>query len=577
MRWSTLRCACGVSQFSNTLQTCASCGTSLPTDDLAVVRLGTHDVPWHLLPAGAAASLRHAEHAEEIVNAMLDDDDTWPRDFQTRLLHPANGVAATLVPVRPGTAALDLATGWATLPVALRSLGANVAVADWSLLRLRFGQLMHEPPPHLAVHVDIEQPLPWADASFDFAFVDLGEVQRASANCGSILREIRRVLTDDGIAVIGAHSWLRGGSLRLRSRLRRQGFSSTRIIVPIPQRKNWRYLTSSAASREYLSGSTDGRGLKAVIESLTMAVGKAHWLAPDWFILASYRDSGDVLQTLSETLVTSNDDFPLTFALSDARVAVAGADTFVKVPLSEHQKRAIVREAKNTQQARETGFRPFVVPADAVKYRHTTPYAEYPLIRTRPASPKEIEDAIEMALREVAPVTPTQLRTTALWRRLTNSRGARDAADIGADKLRLTLLECYGDAVLPVGPTHGDLRAANVLLPETGPPLLVDWNRFERANPLLLDAGYAAVRGHMKATNVPFWKALVAFASGDLDSSLAMYADTVLGDLDRAEAATVILLDRVVSYSLPRRRHKPWTMAWIQRAVRSLDEYTQTR
>jgi SAM-dependent methyltransferase len=539
-------------------------------DDLGIVRVASRDVPWEELPKHAQESVQGATSPGEIIDAILDDERPWPHALQSRLLHPAQGVAATLAPVSPGTSALDLGTGWATLDRALRSLGASVTGADWSLQRLRFRQLMSEPPPQLAVHVAVDQTLPWGSRCFDFAFVDMDEVHRAGGRPTSMMREIRRVLTEDGIAVIGTRSWLSGGPPGLLLRLRQAGFTANRLIVPVPQRHGWRCLVPSTKLHEHMPASRPSTGAKGWILHTIIGRLGAHWLAPDWFVIAS---CGASKPTLSEHIVGPRDGLTVTLPLSDARVAVKGDDTFVKVPLSEQQQQALVQEVENTRQARKTGFAPYVVTSCLIRHRHGIPYAEYPLIRSRFAMSGEIAQVIEDALREVAPGTAQRLRTTSFWERLTSSRGERDAAEIGAKRLRITVLERCGNALVPVGPTHGDLHAENVLFSETGHPLLVDWNRFELVNPLLLDAGYAAVRGHMAATGASFSRVLVEFASGKLSSSLTKHANTLLGDLTLHEAATLILLDRIMSYSLPRRRHKPWTMGWLQRATQRLETY----
>lgn len=277
------------------------------------------------------------------------------------------------------------------------------------------------------------------------------------------------------------------------------------------------------------------------------------------------------VQTLGEVLVGTPDDLaPITTALSDARVAVAGTREFAKVPLSHHQQSALVEELEKTRLARTTGFAPFVLPGGRLERTAGIPHVVYPYVTAANADLADREQAVVSALVGLGEGRVSRLQDTALWRRLTSPRGQSDIAELGAQALWSHVREHSRDAILPVGPSHGDLHPDNVLIPRHGTPLLVDWNRFETDNPLVLDAGYAAVRFAGNGTGDDLADGITALADGTLTGQLADRADLLRGDLEPLPAATLILLDRIASYSLPRLRHKPWTAPPLARAVAAL-------
>lgn len=571
-----LVCECG-GDFLDADETviCVDCERERPVDIGGVVYLTERDLSWPDVPENVLDQVRDATTAEEIIDAMLDPRDPWSQSLQARLLHPAGAAAVTLDMPAPGMDVLDLGTGWPALASALQSFGARTTSADPVPLRLRFEQLMHDQPAVEAVHLSLSSRLPWEPSSFDRVFVDAHEVRRSGADLATILAEVRRVLKDNGSLIMGLDHRAAVSRRKLRRMLAKHGLTLARVAAPVPHGGDWSWLVPEHRLRVQLLDEIKRRRRARVLSKQTakrvlVALGGARWIAQGRYVVACAGQSPPPTSPLAAVLGEHSSRSPSIMRLSDARVAIFGSESFVKLPLSEQQQRALLQEAQNTRLARETAFAPFVIGSEHVGDWNGLPYVRYPLLRERIAQSDEAAKAVEAVLHAVAPGQDAPLRDTVLWERLSSARAERDAAEAGGSHLRQWALKELGDVAVPVGPTHGDLHQGNVLLTHDRPPILVDWNRFELRNPLLLDAGYAAIEHHRRTTGANLAEALASFRDRRLDGPLAVHAASVRGGLSDDAAAVVILLDRLVSYSLPRRRYKPWTMGPMLKAVQAL-------
>jgi SAM-dependent methyltransferase len=569
------------------------------TDDVGITLLAASDEPWSTVPPYVVQTARRATTADQVIADLIDGQPPWSVDLQRRLLHPKSGAVATLVGPRPGATALVLGTAWASLPAALASYRVDVVVADWIYARLRLNRLLHVARPIPCLHLGLLDALPWSDESFDYVFLDVREFDHlCQPDCEAVrvkaqaLTEVRRVLRRDGTALIGSRNALRAGfkvpRLRRREQRRQQlrhvsealrtpwrdrslsdaGLRVRREVVPYPRDEDWRWLVPGERLRDQVPSVSGWKG-RAV--TLVLRAGLAKWAGRDHYLLVQRADAAErTVRTLAESLVGVREPTPLTLALSDARVAVTNSKSFLKVPLSLDQQVALEAEVEKTKLARTTAFAPFVVSRARIERWHGVPHAIYPTVAGRPVGASHAQAAVDAALRALDSSALATLDSTTFWRRLSSARGGADAAEISAAGLREEVLDVVGGRLVPVGPTHGDLHQGNVLVPVSGHPLLVDWNRFELRNPLLLDALYAAVRAEQAEGRATLGQALLAFVRGEIMSPPAARAQELLGELTRLQAAQVVLLERIVSYSLPRRRHKPWTLAPLQEAVRAL-------
>ena len=192
---------------------CARCTTHLTVDDLGIVQLAD------VAPNGgefeefvAASSLR------PIMEAILRGDAAWTAERQQQLLDWSTGVAAVLAGTPSGTFALDLATGWTRLAEAIQSSDAHAVCADHDYGRLRLTTMALGERPATSVLLDPAEALPWGDSSFSTVFV---RPAATPADLDHILAEVARVLTADGVAVIGSRRALderdvRGSLRRIR-------------------------------------------------------------------------------------------------------------------------------------------------------------------------------------------------------------------------------------------------------------------------------------------------------------------------------------------------------------------------
>ncbi|WP_043505827.1 phosphotransferase [Georgenia sp. SUBG003] len=220
---------------------------------------------------------------------------------------------------------------------------------------------------------------------------------------------------------------------------------------------------------------------------------------------------------------------------------------------------------RKTREAAGTALGAFVVEGARVERWGAVPYAVYPAVRSRrSADPDAARTALHGVLREVGHGELAPLSRTVLWGRLASARGRADVADAHGHAVREHVLARCVDAVVPVGPTHGDLHAGNVMLPVSGGAKLVDWNRFEACNPLVLDSLFAAAEEFRAAHGATFAEALLAFVDGGAAGPAAERARALLGDLAPLEAAMVVFVDRAVTYGQPRRRYRPWTLPPLQ-------------
>ncbi|WP_265523738.1 phosphotransferase [Oerskovia flava] len=555
-------------------------------DEVGIRRLSAVDPVWSDVPTVVRQTVRRATSAVEVVDAMTDETSGWSTELVRSLLHPASGGAAVLVPPPTGRA-LVLGSGRHTLAPALELLGADVTRADWVYDRLRFQQLMHPTSGGLA-HLDLRAPLPWDGATFDLVWLDVDAVRSELGPSGAtrVLTEVGRVLDRQAVVVVDTRhagrraidAARRGSPGRVRGSSTRRLLAHARVAqasvhVAVPDRDSWDQLVPAERLAGALAAGDQRSGLKRVLSTTLRTLGGAGLLAPDRVVVAHRTDGGAPRLSVAE-LAAGSPRAPVD-ALSDARVAVAGS-RFVKIPLSVDQHEALAQEVANTTAARSTTFAPFTL--EGVRLDDVGPVrvARYPVVRATEVDLDRAEHLLVDILDAQDSTTLAPLHSTALWTRLRSPRALRDCDEIGASALRERVLQDLGDVVVPVGATHGDLHPDNLLVPRSGQPLLVDWNRFEPYNPLFLDPAYAAVQ-LARASGGTLGEALLAIASGELDGPLVGRAADLRGELDAFQMVSVVLLDRVVSYSLPRRRYKPWTLPPLRDAVAAISTWRGDR
>ena len=338
-------------------------------------------------------------------------------------------------------------------------------------------------------------------------------------------------------------------------RLIAAGFARHRVVVPYPSRATWHWLIPLERFREPFGEPDPVADLRTALIRLWRALarlGLGRWISQDFFVVArTVGGDDDGIPIVPDTLdAVAGEPSPRVRSLSDARVAVTGQRRFAKIPLSPFQQQALVGELRNTELAAQTAFAPYVLGGGRHSEHVGVPVTDYPLVHPDARSDRgsDPEAAVVAILSELPADRRAPLADTATWMRLAGDHGAAECGAVGAAALREHVLESFAALRSPVGPTHGDLHADNVMFVD-GRPLLVDWNRYESNNPLFLDSLYALVHEGQQRHGTGIADELVAYADGHRDGPLRALVDDSLGEFSRDQAALVLLLDRTVSYS----------------------------
>jgi len=544
---------------------------------------------WTDVPLAFADQVLQAHDQDELIVEILRRPGGLTAKQQHAVMHPSGGVAAILMPPRPGQRVLILGVGNSTLPIAVASFGAIVTCADWSAARLHFARLLGEPLVQGSWHaLDAGADLPFDDRSFDVVIADLDELQRvADGAVSEILADVRRVLAREGRLVLSVSNRLRrwrsigvtGIARAIRSPwsaeiLSGAGFGGRRVLVPYPNQRNWKWMTPLDRLREPIGERADLVDKRSTMIRLWKGLarlGLGRWISEDFFVLA-HVDGDDELAIFTDTLdATAGEPSPRLRSLTDARVAVVGQQRFAKVPLSAFQQAALVDEVHKTELARNTPFAAYTLTGGRVRDHHGVAVTDFPFVDADIEGDNDPEAAVLQILAEIPADHTATLADTTFWSRLTSDHGESECATAGATGLRAHVIELHGASRLPIGPTHGDLHPGNVMFVDRR-PLLVDWNRFELANPLFLDSLYALVLERQQRHGTRFVEELVAYADGVTSGPLSELVDRTLGDLTGEQASLILLLDRTVSYSESRGRFTPWMLSRLTAAATTFAE-----
>lgn len=533
---------------------CTKCKATLYTDELGVV------CPTGPPGSDASASrdyedFLHVSSLAPILDPMYRGNGAWPIHRQLQLLDSSSGIAAVLTHLRVGDVALDLGTGWSRLGDAVSSLGGTPVCADWDYGRLRFTTMLLDPRPAQAVLVDLSDPLPWENGSFDAIFVDLSQIDSSRADAGLVLQEVTRLLAHDGVAVIAAggsldHRDLRESLLRVRRIWRpawqrpeigRAGLTPRRVFVPVPRRRGWQQLVPLERLASWLRTRTAANRRQRWAARVSR-LGGSRWLVRDCFLIAQHADALPVRPVVEQVIGAD----VVVSALQEERVAIFGSTEFAKLPLSVEQQHEVRLEVAGTNEARDTKFGPYVVDCARLESRGALSFGVFSRIKAGPLrlDTSESRDALERTLTEILrglDWTPSPIETTDLWREVTEPHDPHEPRELTT--LKATLRSACQGVVVPAGPTHGDLHPWNVLVPSSGgPPIIIDWGRFASKNPLLVDSVGAAVALHALRAGIDRGQALSAFVEGEISGELATLAVEHLGDLTVELAAALTLL-----------------------------------
>lgn len=543
-------------------------------DQFGIKHLSDSTVRWTAVPDHLAAAVRDATGADRVVDVVAE----LPTHLQQQLLHPRDGVLALALPLQAGDRVLEVASPSGSLTTALSHFGARVTRVDWCHDRLKFAQLIHGPRPEPALLVtDVRELGHLADVvgvTLELDHVLLETPRVSLLDCFTAVREC---LAPRGVMALKVSRRALGKSGRAEARslrgvvdcLEQAGLTVDRSYSYLPITGGSFGLLTSEQARRLLrrprrAARTRGKAI-GLLRAGTAWLGGAGRQVPTTVFIARRQDAAAEPLLVDRLGLGGPAAAPQIETLSDARVLVRTPQTVAKLPLSEHAERALAREVNLTQSLRRTPLARFVVPDAEIRRESGVMFAAFPYIAHRTGqSSKDSRQALRSFL-EAKESRLLPLSATALMQRASSDRGCQDIAELRADAL-LARAHRLSGIELRCGITHGDLHPANVLAAK-GHPVVVDWNRGEMCNPLLLDAVYAALKQYQLERRLSLEAAVSGYLDGSVTGPLSDEAHAASAPLSRPDAAALVLLDRVMSYSLPRRRYKPWTLSDLTAAV----------
>lgn len=599
-------------------------------DEIGVERAATTDAEWPGASDALVDALAVATTSEEIESVLRADAsgvaasllDARPAGLAV-LAAPAPGTKDSSAentdehPGLVGTDVLQLGAGWAMLPLALEHLGARVTVVDATYARLRAAHLLRDPAPfspkpvagggqvmdlvsaeaadgavgrpspsgmqpaptgersvgvaRRAMHLEEDQPLPFADGTFATVFWDrtLTEVPTARAVAERRLAEVVRVTARDGVVVVALRHPVfaaidrhagAGRGARVRAALaevkpadlaapwaaglRRAGLRRAALLVPARDVALLPRLMppdeARSALRRLVPRDARERGRR-----LAAGAGLVAGLAPRAVLLARRPDSRGV--TLAEQLVGAGAEL---VPRETWRVGVGGARGFAKIGLGPAQSGSIAEEVARTRAAAATELAAVVPDGVTTRAVGSATVAVFSRLPARVVALDEIEGFLAGLLGSLRVTEPAPIATTPLCARIAEPRLPVNVERTSSARLRAWLL-AHSDVRVVTGPTHGDLVVDNVMLSGSGRGYLIDWMRFETSSPLLLDPLQAALSLHQRRRGVGLADAVADYVDGGISAPLAQLADRRSGGLSRAEAAAWLLLHEVTALQNP--------------------------
>jgi ATP-binding cassette, subfamily C, bacterial len=453
--------------------------------------------------------------------------------------------------------------------------------------------------------------LPFRDSSFDSVFIDdfLGKVptfvpEKVHPREAQVtfLRDCRRVLKPGGRLLVatpnrvGLSSWggrpdrylglsyialaprvladawsrlVRGrpfrehiygmtGYLQL---VRSAGFEVVRIHAPWPRHDWWQVVVPDIAASDWrdfrLPPSTAGRRRAAVILGLLGRLGLHSRILPDYYVegragdpvqdFDPSRDDSLLGRILESAQVPANADLRLRYRAMSTTLFIISGNKFLKIPVSDRGVQRLHAEVAALRRLSNHRLGQFTLGLAELSSAAGVTYASYPFFphKQRESSALlRIEASFKALFHD--PIN-SPLAQTACWRRISNPGWTDILGQSEARRLIVDWLPRLASRSVPVGISHGDLNAGNLLEGERR-LVMIDWDLFEEPSPLFLDAIHAVFGHVIKESNtsfpvggryVHFLKRLYA---QDPAFPLLRYAVGLIGELTWEEAVTLYVL-----------------------------------
>lgn len=450
--------------------------------------------------------------------------------------------------------ALDLPAGLAVVATAVRD-GASASLVGCEILVVGGHGGLSAALEFLGARVTVVEPhsegeLPHPDpfARFATVFVDVrdltdpgGELARwapALASHGHLVALMRHPLVGTPRRDI-VRSLRRVGLRRLLAPAKAPGLTAYRTLLLLPDTEGQpRYLPPIRVRRETLAAIAPSR--RAKIQKVAARLGLVRWTSREWLQLSVRSDTGARPVMLADEVVGGD---ATVIPRGTFRVGVDGPRRFVKVPLSSAQEQGVIAEVARTRAAAETSWAPYVLEGVSTLSLGGITAATYDHVDATPLGDADLESRVVGFLENIPDKEYQPLGATDLAERFIAPRHPVNLEVTGLVDLRRRVLERSDSA--PVGPTHGDLNAGNVLGRRDGGITVIDWVRYEARSPLFIDAAFAALALHWQRHGLRLDEALSDFMDGTLTGPLAMLADRRSGGLSREWMAAWVILHEV--------------------------------
>jgi ATP-binding cassette, subfamily C, bacterial len=359
------------------------------------------------------------------------------------------------------------------------------------------------------------------------------------------------------------------GNMRL---LRSAGFQAIRVHAPWPHHHWVQFVIPNVTASDWrdltLPASAKGRRRTTAMLGFLGRLGMHVRFLPDYYFEARAgeagkdfdptRDDSILAQILKRARVTADRALRIRFRATSSTLVVTTRERFIKIPVSDpgvHRLRAEVAALRRLA-AHRLGR--YTLGPGELGIAAGVAYASYPFFpheEGENTALRRIETAFNALFHEphYAP-----LSDTAFWKRIIASDSLELMERVGAGHLLDHWLPRLARKRVPVGVSHGDLNAGNLL--EGGQRLvMIDWDFFEESSPLFLDAMHAVFRLALRESNsgVPGRRRFVDFLellyARDAVFPLLRYAVSLLGELTWEEAVTLYVLSDCnrVLFNLP--------------------------